>query len=729
MERLDDILNRSALRRSSHHAQRTQPQRPQQEEHLSQPPTRRTQAESRTTTPRNPYTSQQAYSAKTQGTRRSAPPSRPEPLPSVQQPARHYGAGSQLQRSPLSPQRLADYGASTYRRYQQDEEPDTRYDEPQSYTVPSHTIYYHTDDAIPTIDSDVLANDDILTDADIEITDDVQTEDLFAEEEEEENAQSIYYDTWDDEYEIGKQYSHTGTKVVADTLPAYETHTYTADARAVDGSVEQPTFTTSKRMITRDLRNVRPSSRPAKPPAALPEPRTSFGSTKSSTSHSGARTYLGSPNRPPALPEPRTYEARTYETHINETRIQGARTYETHTNETRIQEARAYEARIQEARANEARIQEARANEARIQEARAYEAHIQEMRVQEARTYEARASETRPYEAHIQEAHASETRPYEARANEARIQEAHSGEARIQDVRQPDPMLRSRTTQPLHPQQDLNATHIREISRELPAQERVRHPNTSHHPVHIQPRLPETDAFIAPAAKPLCQKCRGAGYLRANVPYGHPNFGKPIACECKEAERKAKRRDQLREMSNLDAFQDSTFQTFNWRQPGVKEAFDSSCRYAQSPDGWLVLIGPNGCGKTHLAAAIANQCLETGSVVLFAVVPDLLDHLRAAFAPTATELYDQLFAKMREAEVLVLDDLGAQQSSPWANEKLFQLLNYRYNMGMPTVITANPKGMQGIDERIRSRMGDIALAETVHFNHAQDYRPHHGRRN
>ncbi|HEY4383578.1 MAG TPA: ATP-binding protein, partial [Ktedonobacteraceae bacterium] len=669
MERLDDILNRSALRRSSHHAQRMQPQRPQQEEHLSQPPIRRTQAESRTTTQRNPYTTQQSYGAKTQGTRRSAPPSRPESLPSTQQPARHYEAGSQLQRSPLSPQRLADYGASTYRRYEQEEEPDTRYDAPQSYTVPSHTIYYHTDDAIPTIDSDVLANDDILTDADIEITDDVQTDDLFAEEDEEENAQSIYYDTWDDEYEIGKQYSHTSTKIVADTLPAYETHTYTADTRAVDGSVEPPVFATNKRMITRDLRNVRPSSRPAKLPVALPEPRTSFGSTKSSTSHSGSRTHLGPTNRPTALPEPRTYEARIQE--------------------TRIQEARAYEARIQETR-----IQEARANEARIQEAR-----IQETRIQEARAYEARIQETR-----IQE----------ARANEARIQEAHAGEARIQEVRQPDPILRNRTTQPLYPQQDITSTHIREISREIPAQERVYHHNTSHQPVHIQPRLPETDAFIAPAAKPPCQKCRGAGFLRANVPYGHPNFGKPIACECKETERKAKRREQLREMSNLDAFQDSTFQTFNWRQPGVKEAFDSSCRYAQSPDGWLVLIGPNGCGKTHLAAAIANQCLETGSVVLFAVVPDLLDHLRAAFAPTATELYDQLFAKMREAEVLVLDDLGAQQSSPWANEKLFQLLNYRYNMGMPTVITANPKGMQGIDERIRSRMGDIALAETVH---------------
>lgn len=235
-------------------------------------------------------------------------------------------------------------------------------------------------------------------------------------------------------------------------------------------------------------------------------------------------------------------------------------------------------------------------------------------------------------------------------------------------------------------------------------------------------------APIAQSPKQGCPKCHGAGYLRADVPFGHPNFGKPIACECKEAERKEKRRQQLRDMSNMDAFRDSNFRTFNSRVPGVQEAYEVAHDFAQDPDGWLLLVGPNGCGKTHLAAAIANQSLDSGSVVLFAVVPDLLDHLRAAFAPTAKEVYDQLFSKMREAELLVLDDLGAQQSSPWANEKLFQLLNYRYNMGMPTVITANPKGLQGVDERIRSRLTDISLVTTVVMDRARDYRPMHPRR-
>jgi DNA replication protein DnaC len=83
-----------------------------------------------------------------------------------------------------------------------------------------------------------------------------------------------------------------------------------------------------------------------------------------------------------------------------------------------------------------------------------------------------------------------------------------------------------------------------------------------------------------------------------------------------------------------------------------------------------------------------------------------------------------MFSKMREAKVLILDDLGSQQRPPWANEKLFQLLNYRYNGAMATVITANPEGLLGVDERIRSRLMDVNLVTQLSFDRARDYRPH-----
>ena len=291
--------------------------------------------------------------------------------------------------------------------------------------------------------------------------------------------------------------------------------------------------------------------------------------------------------------------------------------------------------------------------------------------------------------------------------------------AEAQPVSQPREISHyRRVTQPL------NAQVVAEMNRERAHPQEALQSTRQTHAVtpHVTTKVPS----VPPPAmlRGPCPKCKGAGYLRADVPFGHPNFGRPIRCECKEAEQREKRRQQLKEMSNLHAFHEQTFNTFNSRIPGVQEAHQEALKFSDNPNGWLLLVGPNGCGKTHLAAAIANQSLEGGAVVLFAVVPDLLDHLRAAFAPTANEVYDQLFSKMREAELLVLDDLGSQHSSPWASEKLFQLLNYRYNMGIPTVITANPRGLQGIDERIRSRLHDAGLVVKVHLDRANDRRPH-----
>ncbi len=228
--------------------------------------------------------------------------------------------------------------------------------------------------------------------------------------------------------------------------------------------------------------------------------------------------------------------------------------------------------------------------------------------------------------------------------------------------------------------------------------------------------------------KALCPICKGKGYLRADVPYGHPNFGKPIACECKERERHERRRLQLQELSNLGELYDKRFDNFNVTYCAVSEAYQIAREYAEEPDGWLVFIGRVGCGKTHLAAAIANQALANGSRVLFSTVSDLLDHLRATFMPNATEFYDHLFQEMREAELLVLDDLGAQQSSPWANEKLFQLLNYRYNSRFPTIITTNNTGLQGIEDRVRSRIMDVSLVTRITFDQTGDYRLRHPQR-
>ena len=222
--------------------------------------------------------------------------------------------------------------------------------------------------------------------------------------------------------------------------------------------------------------------------------------------------------------------------------------------------------------------------------------------------------------------------------------------------------------------------------------------------------------------------CGGAGFVVRNVPVGHPDFERLITCRCRRAVLDESYRAELYRLSNIGQLFRMTFETFKPEgvaldkpgQANLRLAYERARAFAWKPDGWLVILGNYGCGKTHLAAAIANLRLQSGFPVLFVVVPDLLDHLRATFAPHSDVQYDEQFEKVRTAPLLILDDLGTESSTPWAQEKLFQILNYRYSARLPTVITSN-RQLETIDGRLRSRMVDPDLSIIVTIT-APDFR-------
>ena len=145
----------------------------------------------------------------------------------------------------------------------------------------------------------------------------------------------------------------------------------------------------------------------------------------------------------------------------------------------------------------------------------------------------------------------------------------------------------------------------------------------------------------------------------------------------------------------------------------LREALRLCVEFAEQPHGWLVLTGSHGCGKTHLAAAIASDFVErTARDVMFVTAPDLLDHLRASYSPQAATSYDRRFDEVKRAPLLVLDDLGTESATPWAREKLFQLLSYRYNALLPTVITSSAEPLQ-IDPWLRTRMFDTTRCQYI----------------
>jgi len=226
----------------------------------------------------------------------------------------------------------------------------------------------------------------------------------------------------------------------------------------------------------------------------------------------------------------------------------------------------------------------------------------------------------------------------------------------------------------------------------------------------------------------VCPRCGGIGFVSRDVPFGHPDFGRAIPCECKLSEIAEARLTDLWSASNMDLLAHMTFDSFvsegiglnPERRGNLRRAYEEAVEYAANPRGWLILKGGYGCGKTHLAAAIANYRLQQGEPVLFVVVPDLLDHLRATFSPTSPVSYDDRFDAVRTAPLLILDDLGTQSATPWAHEKLYQIFNYRYNAQLPTVVTTNCE-LEEIDERLRSRMADPILCRICAIL-APDYR-------
>ena len=218
------------------------------------------------------------------------------------------------------------------------------------------------------------------------------------------------------------------------------------------------------------------------------------------------------------------------------------------------------------------------------------------------------------------------------------------------------------------------------------------------------------------------------GYLRQDLPVDHPDFGKLLLCECRRGDIAQRIHQRLFAISNLEKLQHLTFENFQprgrvglgpWQADSLERAYHQALQFAHNLNGWLVLQGGYGCGKTHLAAAVANFVVSVGVPTLFITVPDLLDSLRFAYDdPQST--FENRFEEIRSAPLLVMDDFGTQNATPWAQEKLFQIINYRYINRLPLLVTTNLL-LEQIEGRIRSRLEDPELVTRVVIN-ATDYR-------
>ncbi len=207
---------------------------------------------------------------------------------------------------------------------------------------------------------------------------------------------------------------------------------------------------------------------------------------------------------------------------------------------------------------------------------------------------------------------------------------------------------------------------------------------------------------MASVAPDLCPVCKGFGVLES------PDGRTLVPCRCREGiEREARRRAAR----IPERYRNCSLTNYRPQELSQERAKAVARRFvADFPavDLGLLLVGPVGVGKTHLAVAILLELVDTMGVRgVFCDFTDLLARIQASFSRGSEESEDEILAIYREADLLVLDELGARRPTDWARDVLYGLLNTRYNRKRVTILTTNyeDKPRKPGDETLELRVG------------------------
>lgn len=198
----------------------------------------------------------------------------------------------------------------------------------------------------------------------------------------------------------------------------------------------------------------------------------------------------------------------------------------------------------------------------------------------------------------------------------------------------------------------------------------------------------------------ICRKC--------NTPkmwyYNYTDSWFPIACKHELEEDKQEKDDtaieRYRATSGIEGrLAEASFNNFGITN-GNREAYTRSLQYAGNiekimPKGYgIYYFGKSGVGKTYIAACLGNMLLDMGVEVKFAKVSDILTDIKEAYSQRGNET--AVLNEYIYADVVILDDIGSEDYTArrgvavsFAQEKLFQLIDGRYEKRKPTIFTSN----------------------------------------
>lgn len=144
-----------------------------------------------------------------------------------------------------------------------------------------------------------------------------------------------------------------------------------------------------------------------------------------------------------------------------------------------------------------------------------------------------------------------------------------------------------------------------------------------------------------------------------------------------------------------ERFKERTFANYRILNKSQEHALNVTCQYATqfedrlTQGGGLIFAGKPGTGKTHLAAAIAQQVMKTGRSVLFISVLRAIRLVKECYRRQSTKTEQQAIESFIAPDLLILDEVGVQFGTETEKLILFEILNGRYEAVLPTILISN----------------------------------------
>jgi DNA replication protein DnaC len=211
----------------------------------------------------------------------------------------------------------------------------------------------------------------------------------------------------------------------------------------------------------------------------------------------------------------------------------------------------------------------------------------------------------------------------------------------------------------------------------------------------------------------ICSVCSGTGWVRVS----REGVDGVVRCDCLKSSRPDRLLERARIPQRYAHCELENFEILRSPDRSIEKAKIAAekfvAEYPMAQPFGLLFIGPQGVGKTHLAVGIIKQLIKLKSIpCLFRTFPELLKEIQDSYNPVSQASELSLLRPVLETEVLVLDELGAQNPSSWVRDEVAYVLNYRYNENKVTILTTNYKDEEerkdvkvGITDTLAERIG------------------------